>query len=474
MSTHPNIILIMTDQQRYDTIAELGFPFMETPTLDRLVREGTTFKSCYTPGAACVPARASLFTGYYPHTIGVMRNGVNWSQTWAEQLKETGYRCVNIGKMHVFPFDQPAGFHERYIVENKDRFLEARYFFDEWDKALAANGLIKQQRALYRKRPDYNERLGAFHWEMPERFHSDMFIGDMAQWWLKSYPTTEPLFLQVGFVGPHPPYDPTKKYHDRYLGKDLPMPHIVQSELDAQPRALKDFRQHNVEVDHDSVVWNLNPSKKQLQRLREHYYANMTMIDAKIEELLKTLEEHGYLDNAIVIFTTDHGDNLGGHGHIQKWNMYEDVVRIPLVFWSKNGIVPAQTLEGMCQLHDIGPTLFDLLGLDHSFMEGKSLLPALNQQEWRPYEYVFTEIEGDHNLIGVKIQTMVRSKDWKFVHFLEDPDGQIFDLKNDPEETVNLWQDTAGDQIRQEALEVMCEWHMQSSLHTKKLLAPVR
>jgi len=146
--TRPNIILIITDQQRYDTIAALGFPYVDTPNLDRLAREGTTFTNSFVTAASCAPARASLFTGYYPHTVGVYKNADTWRHSWVEQLAEAGYHCVNIGKMHTYPYETPLGFHERFVVENKDRYLEGRWFFDRWDMALQAQGLVNQQREL--------------------------------------------------------------------------------------------------------------------------------------------------------------------------------------------------------------------------------------------------------------------------------------------------------------------------------------
>ncbi len=203
-SSRPNIILIITDQQRFDTIAALGFPWVTTPSLDRLAREGVAFTNCFVTAPSCAPSRASLFTGYTPHTTGVFRNGDLWRHGWVEQLAAAGYRCVNVGKMHTTPFTAPMGFHERYVVENKDRYLEGRYFFDEWDKALAAHGLVKQQRELYRRRPDYRERLGAFEWELPEALHSDVFVGGLARWWIASYPRTEPLFLADRLPGAPP------------------------------------------------------------------------------------------------------------------------------------------------------------------------------------------------------------------------------------------------------------------------------
>ena len=131
------------------------------------------------PRRPCAPSRASLFTGYYPHVTGIMRNGDRWRHSWVEDLAASGYHCVNIGKMHSKPFETPLGFHERYVVENKDRYLEGRYYLDEWDKALQARGLVKQQRELYRQREDYRERMGAFSWDLPPETHSDNFVGGL-------------------------------------------------------------------------------------------------------------------------------------------------------------------------------------------------------------------------------------------------------------------------------------------------------
>lgn len=201
----PNIIFIITDQQRFDTIAAHGHDHMETPHLDRLVSEGVSFTNCHITAASCVPCRASLFTGYYPHVNGVLENEQLWQHTWVEKLRDAGYTCVNVGKMHTNPFNADAGFDERYIVENKDRYLQGRWYFDEWDKALAAHGLVKQQREKYRERDDYGRALGAFEWELPENLHSDVFVGNFAKWWLDTKPKAEPLFMQIGFPGPHPP-----------------------------------------------------------------------------------------------------------------------------------------------------------------------------------------------------------------------------------------------------------------------------
>ena len=121
--TKPHIILVMTDQQRFDTIAATGHPYMKTPDLDRLVREGIYFDNCFINAPSCVPSRAALFSGLYPHASGVLKNGQHWQKTWVSNLGDAGYHCVNVGKMHTIPYDAKAGFHERFVAENKDRLM---------------------------------------------------------------------------------------------------------------------------------------------------------------------------------------------------------------------------------------------------------------------------------------------------------------------------------------------------------------
>ena len=467
--TQPNIILIITDQQRYDTINALGFPYMDTPNLDRLVDEGVSFDNCHITAPSCAPARASLFTGYYPHVTGIMRNGDRWRHSWVEELNGAGYHCVNIGKMHTNPFETPLGFHERYVVENKDRYLQGRYYFDEWDKALQARGLVKQQRELYRQRDDYRERMGAFSWDLPPETHSDNFVGGLAQRWLRNYPKTEPLFLQVGFPGPHPPYDPTPEAAAEYIDRDLPLPQVTQAELDGQPPPYLRYRQHNTEVDHDSVVHLLEPSRLQLQRLRAYYAANVSMIDKQVGAIMDALEAQGYLENSIVIFTSDHGDCLGDHGQIQKWTMYDIITRVPAIFWARDRFSAGGRVSAQCQWMDIGPTVLELAGVQPAEdMQALSLLPALEGETWRGREYVFAEHPADGNYEG-PYQTMIRGERYKLVHFLGEEYGQLFDLVADPEELHNRWDDEALAEVKRELLGALLNWRLQSTLQTRNL-----
>ncbi|MEM9585915.1 MAG: sulfatase-like hydrolase/transferase [Planctomycetota bacterium] len=467
--SRPNVIFIITDQQRFDTIAALGYPHMETPHLDRLVNEGIVFEQCHVTAASCAPARASLFKGYFPHTTGIYRNADRWRRSWIQRLNDAGYHCTNIGEMHTWPFETELGFHERYVVENKDRYLEGRYYFDEWDKALRFRGLVKQQRELYRQRDDYRESLGAFEWLLPEDSHPDNFVGDMASWWIRSHPRTEPLFLQIGFPGPHPPYDPVPEVAKRYLDKQIPLLPVTAAELDAQPPALKELRQHNHDVDHDSVVALLNPTDQQRHRQRAFYCANVTMIDQKVGEIMSALEESGYMDNSIVIFTSDHGDCLTDHGQSQKWTMYEQITRVPLIVWAPDRFGGSRKVRSLVQQMDLGPTILQWAGLPvPEDWEAISLVDALDPS--RPFNgrpYVYCEQAQDGVLTGCQFMTMVRSETHKLVHFLDEPHGQLFDLVGDPDELKNAWNDHDLLEEKEELLSELREWRIRSGLHTK-------
>ncbi len=472
----PHIFLFITDQQRYETVRSLGYEYMETPNLDRLVDEGVAFTQCHITAPSCAPSRASLFSGLYPHSHGILKNGDRWRESWVDTLADSGYYCVNIGKMHTCPMDTPLGFHERYVVENKDRFLEERYFYDEWDKALHARGLVKQQRELYRQRPDYGERMGAFEWELPEDMQSDMFVGNTAKWWLETKPKPEkPLFMEIGFPGPHPPYDPTKRFIEKYEGKQLPLPKIKREDIEGQPQAFKDLREHNFEVDHDSVVHLDDPDEATLQRLWEYYLANVSMIDEKIGEILDTLEAKGYLENAVILFTSDHGEALGEHGHIQKWTMYDCITRVPMIAWSPGRFPEGRKVNELCQLMDIGTTVLELAGIEQpEWMEAESMLPAMEGNEFDGRPFVIAEHGRDMFLNTIEFVSMVRTKEWKLVHFLDRDFGQLFDLRSDPAEEINLWDSPNHADKKRELLDTLREFRVRSDYQTRTRFQNVR
>ena len=468
----PNIVLIMTDQQRADSINALGFPWMKTPNLDRLVKEGTAFKNCFVTSPVCVASRASVFRGAYPHTTNVYTNFETWEPNWVPSLAEAGYHCVNIGKMHINPYDAKGGFHQRFMVENKDRplFLEdhERAIYDEWDKALKSRGLEKPSRytRASNDRDEYLRSLGCFTWEVDDDMHPDNFVGNTATWWLEERKAETPFFLQIGFPGPHPPYDPTGTHLANYDDVDIPLQLPTEQELAAQPEMHQRLRQSMVDFNIDSVAWRENINADDMLRLRRHYAANVTMIDEKVGEIMDVLARKNYLDNTVVIFCSDHADALGEHGHVQKWTMYDCVTRVPLVFWAPGMIGENKTCDDLVQLMDIAPTILDFCNIEvPGNWEALPLTPMLQDGVWnrdnqdeKLREYVYAELGRDHIQSAAEFVIMRRGNRWKYVIYPGTSMGEMYDLTADPHETNNLWDHSEMSDMRNQAVTEILTW----------------
>jgi arylsulfatase len=470
MGNRPNIVFILTDQQRYDSIAALGFPYVDTPNLDRLVNEGTSFDRSYVTAPSCSPSRASLFSGTYPHTNGVFRNDEAWNYCWVRDLNAAGYRCVNVGKMHTWPVEGAFGFHERHVTENKDRaHPNLPFYLDNWDKAIWTSGFEKPSRQTYKHLPDYSNRLGSFTWALPKNLHPDVFVPQTACLWLDRYSGDEPFFLQIGIPGPHPPYDPMQSNLDAYQGRDFPAP-IRDYDLDSQPKPLRDLRRNHLDNDHDAVVHLENPTDAQVQSQRAHYFANVTMIDEQVGLVIEALERRGVLDDTVIIFASDHGDCLNDHGHSQKWNMYEQSVHVPTIFWGA-GIPAGRRVTDLVALMDIGPTVLEISGVTPPiWMEAQSLCPYFGDTPPPRRDCVFAEHARDAILTGTEFMTMVMVENWKLVHFVDCDEGQLFDLTTDPGERKNLWDDPAHAVRKAEMIIRILKWRIQSDLKTQTFL----
>lgn len=468
MQERPNIVFILTDQQRIDTIAAHGYDHMVTPNLDKLVKGGTTFRNMYVTAPSCAPSRASLFSGTYPHTNGVFRNDEPWTYCWVSELSKIGYRCVNVGKMHTMPIEGDFGFHERHVVENKDRdHPSLPFYLDNWDKAIHTRGAYKPSRVTYARRPDYDDALGAFVWEQDKDLHPDVFVGETACWWLERYPGNEPFFLQVGLPGPHPPYDPTQDALELYDGRDLPEP-ILDYDLDTQPKPLRELRANHLKNGHDAVMHLKHPTPEQLHRQRAHYYANVTMIDEQVGHIVDALEARGVLDNTVIIFTSDHGDCLNDHGHSQKWNMFEQSVHVPALIWWPEKIAAGKEVSDLVSLFDFGPTILEIAGVDvPDWMEARSLADVLYDERGNARDRVFAEHSDDAILTGTDFMTMIREGEWKLVHFVDSDEGQLFDLSADPDERINLWGHPEHRTKKQELIDQILKWRIMSARKTQ-------
>tara|TARA_A100001015_G_scaffold16462_1_gene19243 strand:+ start:998 stop:2437 length:1440 start_codon:yes stop_codon:yes gene_type:complete len=474
----PNIIFIITDQQRYDTINKNGFNNCVTPNLDKLIDNGTNLSNCFVAGASCAPSRAALFTGYFPHTTGILSNGVTWRKTWINKLKEKGYETVNIGKMHTEPMNTHAGFTERYNVENKQRVRNDlgvnKEYLDEWDKFLGINGIFRPNKSDGSNFPNFKDCLGAFDWDLDEKYHPDIFVGNLAKWWIKRREINKPLFLQIGFPGPHPPYDPTMNFLNRLKNKKFDYLETYEKEIKNQPTALKNLRNLHQKEGPDSTFLKLDANKNLRQAQLHHYHANITLIDNEIGQIISCLEQKNLLDDSLIIFTSDHGDCLLEHGLSQKWSGYDQVMRVPMIISNHNKYKKIKNIDNIIQQQDIISLIFDIANVEiDKTYEVNDLVPLFKELNYKDREFVFCE-NGKERHMSDSLMTVARNKDWKLVKFQDEENGQLFDLHNDPLEIDNLWFDRNTQKIKSEILDYIFDWRIESQLKTNDLIEEVR
>jgi arylsulfatase len=453
-SPRPNIILIMTDQQRFDTIGGWGHEHMITPTMDRLVQEGLSFRNAFCPGATCVASRAAIFTGMYPHNTGTYSFD-SWGEhrNWVQDLNESGYHCVNIGKMHFTPRDVPGGFHERVVVENPtNKTLDNGGADDDWGRFMRIHG-VQRPNDRNKTDPDWLKKYQGVAWHLEEKFHSDVFIGDSTLAWIRDYQGKEPFFLQVGFTGPHEPWDPLERHLAQYEGRELPKRIFREGELDEKPPQHKGHKEMHATTGHESVIDMYSPTEEDIDRMRRHYYAKITTVDEKLGQVIDGLEEKGYLENSLLIFCSDHGELLGDHTLAYKWLMYDPIVHIPLIV--RDGRRPelaGQSTEDLVSLMDIGPTILQAAGLEvPTYLEGRSLQPycAGKGDEFQPREWVFAEDN---------YQIMMRGQRHKMVYYIGQEQGELYDLQEDPNELYNLWDQDQHKELKGELLQRLLSW----------------
>ena len=450
----PNIILIMTDQQRWDTINSWGFDHMITPAQDRLAAEGVSFTQAFCPGATCISSRAAMFTGMYPHNTGVY-SFQPWGnhRNWVQDLAQSGYYCVSIGKMHFMPRDIDGGFHERVVVENPTSInLPQGRKDDDWGRYLTFHGLDRPN-DRNKTDPDWAVKLQGVPWHYDEKFHSDVFIGNSALNWIRNYRQKQPVFLQVGFTGPHEPWDPLPRHLEMYKDARIPKAVTRSNELVEKPRQQEALKRNFAGAGHESGIDMYLANDERVDRMRRHYYAKNTTVDEKIGEVLDALEEYGYLENSMVIFCSDHGEMLGDHSMAYKWLMYDPITHIPLIIRYPNRERQGEHVDDLVSLMDLGPTILQTAGVEVPlYIEGRSLLPygkKTTANEIKPREFVFCEDN---------YQIMMRSKTHKMVYYIGQEDGELYDLVQDKDELWNRWNDSAYGAIKESMQLQLLAW----------------
>ncbi|MGH9338612.1 MAG: sulfatase family protein [Acidobacteriota bacterium] len=419
----PNILLITTDHMRVDNIAANGAPWMRTPSLDRLVREGMSFKRAFINGIACSPSRASLMTGRYPRHHGVRTNGIPLPEdeiTLTHVLREAGYYTGQFGKLHFWPhsgdrnhrgYHPPYGFHEMQIADEPGCYDDAygRWLWTQGKEAREAGRvMMPAQRTGF----DYytfagEDRLTHAWWA------ADQTIGFIERNSGRSW------FAHLGFYAPHPPLNPPASQLERYQDVEIPRRSVQPEEMESMPGRYQRTRQRRAEI-----------SERQWDEYRRHFYAMVSNVDVQVERVLEALQENGSIDNTLIILTSDHGDYLGDHGINGKSTLiYDQVYNVPLIFWGA-GLAAREPTSALVELVDVMPTVLEFLGLPLPLgIRGRSFLPVL-QGQGNGREFIYAEHPE---------MRMVRTAEAKYGYH---PDGEVlFDLGADPGEHRNLIDD---------------------------------
>ncbi len=399
-----NVLVLYSDDQQWDTIGALGHPVVKTPNLDRLVKRGFVFRNHYVMGAmggaVCIPSRAMFHSG---RSLWRVANDMSGVPLWGELVQQAGYQTFATGKWHNGP-------------ESLLRSFKA-------GKAIFLGGMsdhfaVPVQDIL----PD--GRLSEKY--VGRKFSSQLFA-DAAIEFLEKRDRSRPFFLYVAFTAPHDPRTPPAEFAKMYAPNSIPLP--------------KNFLpQHPFDT---GEMWGrdemLAPHPRTPEVVRQHladYYGMISHMDQQIGRVLQALANTGDEPETLLVFAGDNGLAVGQHGLLGKQNLYEHSGRTPLVFAGPG--IPSGRSDALVYLHDILPTVCELVGLSlPEGIDGKSLVPVIRGQKQQVREFVFTAYRN--------LQRAVREPRWKLIkyHIGGVKTTQLFDLETDPWETNNLADDPA-------------------------------
>ena len=442
----PNLIIFLPDQQRADTIACYGGTKVHSPNLAKLASESTVFERAYVTHPVCVPSRSALMTGMWPHTTGCTRNSLKLGPRFhvlPELIGDADYRTAYFGKWHLGNETIPQRGFENWLSV-RDRAGT------DYQKFLLSKGM----------RPDQSN--GAFSTlavsNLPLELSKPKFIEKYACEFIEKH-RRDPFLLIAAFEEPHSPYNgPLNDEHPlSQIDLDPTATLPDDGNIPLRYRLMREWQQAEALLDRKRLpaqfFFGITP--EEYKSIKQRYLGLVTLVDRSIGAILTCLEQAGIADDTIIVHTSDHGDTLGAHRLFGKEVMFEEAVRIPWLIR-----VPGQRRGRMVRRPvshiDFIPTLLDLLGKTTTpVCQGKSLLPVMRGDDGSP-ESVFIEWAPNRTKVkkGTKLaarraikraidestRTVISADGWKLC--LRDKDlSELYNLKDDPLETRNLYQD---------------------------------
>jgi uncharacterized sulfatase len=469
--TKLNVLLITSDQQHWNTLGQNN-PEIQTPALDKLAAQGTTFSRAYCPNPTCTPTRASIITGKYPSQHGAYSLGTKLPESEAtvgDVFQAAGYRTALVGKAHF----QPLQSTEEYPSLEAYPRLQDLEFWADFDGPfygfdhveLARNhtdeahvgqhyALWMEEKGLSNWRDYYLQPTGKVveqrrKWLIPERFHYNTWIAERSNALISGYHDAgEPFFLWASFFDPHPKYLAPEPWDTMYDPAEVTAPGGTEGEHDTSPPHLQLTQQ----PDPDFSAWQ-EPNGSSCHGFHSHlhdrdelakdaacYYGMISFMDKYIGQIVDHLDELGLAENTLVVFTSDHGHYFGQHGLIAKGAFhYDDGLRVPMIARLPSRIPVGGVSDSLQTLVDYAPTFLDYCGLDvPDDMTGISQRLVWGGDEAGVREHVI--VENRHQPTTLHLKTYIDER-YKITLYYNREYGEIYDLLNDPGEVRNLWGD---------------------------------
>ena len=443
MADRPNILLVVTDQQRRDTIGAYGSSVVQTPATDALAGQGMAFDCAFTPCGLCSPVRSSLLSGVYPHTHQVLtnvalhpvRNQLSPDQdVLYSGLKSAGYRIGSIGKWHVNHHIDPTGF-------GADRYVSLADY------------------ASYRRElgipfpPESNNYVTPVSPvdPVPVEHCRPAFLADRTIDTIDTFSagSDRPFFVRLDFHGPHAPTVTPEPYASMYDPASIEPWSNFDDPLDGKPAVQRIKLRH---WHTDTMSWS------DWQPMVAGYYGEISLIDHQIGRVLAHLERAGLADNTMVIFTADHGDTMGAH-HIwnKDYTMYDGIYRVPFIVRWPGRVAPgSRSSEYIHHFLDLTPSLLEVAGAPvPDRLHGLSLLPLLSGERQERLREAFCEFHGCH--MGLYTCRMLQTDRYKYVFNTNDID-ELYDHETDPGELANLAEDPAHSETLADLRRRLVDW----------------
>lgn len=444
-SIQPNILFIFTDDQSYRTVScyEGSHPWVKTPNLDRLAASGVRFKSAYT-GSWCMPARATILTGKYPHAIESLRMvgeypGMEYDPDqvsfWPSEFRKKGYTTAHIGKWHLGP-DTGAG---------RDWDYQA-----SWSRPEKVVGTVD---------PYYENQLISFDGK-PAVEVPGYATDNYTKWAVdfieeKGGAKEAPWFLWLCYTAPHAPYTPAERHRDDYADARIEVPEDIYSPRPGKPSFMQEIN-YWVPGKDGSPRYRSENGQRLATGVRA-YNQTISAIDESVGKLVETLEATGQLENTLVVFTSDQGIAWGHHGFQSKVAAYDDNIRAPMIISQPGTVLSEHVVADPVSGIDLIPTFFawanielpwevhghDMTGLLKERKSKRDYPVMISHTGWTYGEDTVTLAkvgrDGHSDLMGVPWYTMLRQGELKYVfNFENGPNEELYDISKDPKELSNL------------------------------------